>query len=57
MKSTERLFTKGTTIQSKDKDMKSVYFIITGSVKQQFDNFAFTKSIGSVINPHDFIYQ
>jgi hypothetical protein len=33
MKSTERLFTKGTTIQSKDKDMKSVYFIITGSVK------------------------
>ena len=33
MKSNERIFTKGTTIQSKDKDMKSVYFIITGSVK------------------------
>jgi hypothetical protein len=57
MKSNERLFTKGTTIQAKDKDMKNVYFIITGSVKEQFDNFSFTKSIGSVINPHDFIYQ
>lgn len=33
MKSNERLFTKGTTIQAKDKDMKNVYFIITGSVK------------------------
>lgn len=57
MKSNERVFTKGTIIQSKDKEMKSVYFIISGSVKEQFDNFSFTKSIGSVINPHDYIYQ
>jgi hypothetical protein len=57
MKSNERLFERGTTIQAKGKEMKFVYFIVTGSVKEQFPGFYLMKSIGSVVNPHDFIYH
>lgn len=57
MKSVEKVLNKGSTIQSKGRPIKNVYFIISGSVKEQFDNFYFMKGIGNVINPHDFIYR
>lgn len=57
MKSIEHIFTKGTILQSKNQINKYVYFIITGSVREKFDNFIMMKSIGSVVDPYDFIYQ
>ncbi len=33
--------------------MNSVYIIVSGSVKEQFENFYLIKSTGSVINPYD----
>ena len=57
MKATERVLQKGNVILSKGKDVKNVYFVISGSVKEQFDNFYFMRGIGNVINPYDFFYS
>lgn len=56
MKATERVFPKGTTLISKGKEVKNVYFVIIGSVKEEFDGFYFVRGLGNVLNPHDFIY-
>ena len=57
MKSTERVFPANSTILPKGKEIKNVYFIIYGSVREQFSDFYFMRAIGNVVNPYDFIYQ
>lgn len=57
MKSSEKVFPKNTTIQLKGKEMKNIYFIISGTVREDFDKFYFMKGIGNMLNPYDFIYR
>ena len=57
MKSTERVFPPATTIQLKGREIKNVYFIISGSVKEQFEEFYLMRGIGNMLNSHDFIYK
>ena len=37
--------------------MADAIFILSGSLKENFDNFYFRKGIGSVLNPNDLFYQ
>ena len=57
MKSTERVFPRNSTILAKGSPVKNVYFIITGSIREQFEDFYYMRGIGNVVNPYDFIYQ
>ncbi len=57
MKSTERTFQKGTTLQLKGKQVKNIYFVISGTIKEQFDNFYYMRGIGNMLNPYDFLYK
>lgn len=52
-KSTERTFNKDKTIISMEGEINTVYILLSGSVREQFDNFYLIKSTGSVINPYD----
>ena len=52
-KATERTFAKDKTILSLDGEINTVYILLSGSVREQFDNFYLIKSTGGVINSYD----
>lgn len=37
--------------------MSSVFFISSGSVREQFETFYLVKSAGSVVNPYNFTFK
>jgi len=52
-KATERTFEKDQTIINFEGELNTVYILLSGSVREQFENFYLIKSTGSVINPYD----
>ena len=57
IKSTDRTFEKNTIIQTKGKEIKNVYFVVSGTVKETFDDFSMIRGISCVLNPFDFVYK
>ena len=57
MKSTERNFDKNTRIIIKGREVKHAYIIVSGSVREDFENFYLIRGIGNVLDPYDFTYQ
>ena len=52
-RSTEKTFSKDETIVNLEGELNTVYILLSGSVREQFDNFYLIKSTGGVINPYD----
>lgn len=57
IKSKEKNYPKGTVLLAKGSSITSAIIIISGSIREQFDDFYFMKSIGSVLNPFDFTFR
>ena len=36
--------------------INAVHVIVSGSVKEQYDDFYFIRGLGNIINPYDFTY-
>lgn len=34
-----------------------MYFVVSGTVKEVFDDFTMNRGIGCVLNPYDFVYK
>lgn len=41
----------------RESEFNSVYVILSGSVREEFETFYLTKGTGSVINPYDFTWK
>jgi hypothetical protein len=52
-KSVETTFQKDSIIVNFDSELNSCYILVSGSVREQFENFHIIKSTGGVINPYD----
>lgn len=57
MKSTEKTYEKGKKILSQGENITSVFIVIKGSAKEEYDDFSFIRGLGSVLNPYDFTYN
>ncbi len=57
MKAKERAFEKGTIIITRNSTIPTAMIIITGSVREQFEEFYLTRSIGSILNAYDFTFK
>jgi hypothetical protein len=57
MKAKERTYEKGNVLVSKGSSIPTCIIIITGSVREQFDDYYLTRSIGSILNPFDFTFK
>lgn len=57
MKSIEKIYEKGKKIIDMGDQIKSVYVVVFGSVKEQYDDFYFIRGLGNILNPYDFTYN
>lgn len=57
MKSVEKTYEKGKKILEKGDSINSVYVVVSGSVKEQYDDFYFIRGLGNILNPYDFTYS
>lgn len=57
MKAKEKTYLKDTILLQKGKDIPFATIVITGSVKEKFEDFYFMRSIGCILNPYDFTFK
>lgn len=57
MKSVEKIYERGKKIIEKGDAINSVYVVVSGSVKEQYDDFYFIRGLGNILNPYDFTYN
>ena len=57
LKSKEKTFDKGTVIISKGQILNQTIIIISGSVREQFNEFYLTRGIGNIVNAYDITYE
>ena len=57
MKSIEKKIEKGKNIVGKGESINSVYVVVSGCVKEQYDDFYFMRGLGNILNPYDFTYN
>jgi CRP-like cAMP-binding protein len=57
MKSVEKIYERGKNIIKKGDEINSVYVVVSGSVKEQYDDFYFIRGLGNILNPYDFTYN